>query len=56
VPEGASIKKSEIPFNETFIFTNKVNSFFERSQPQFLEVPLMSNRVLATIFQRPQQQ
>ena len=40
VPEGASIKKSDIPFNGTFILRNKVNSFFDRSQKQFLEVPL----------------
>jgi hypothetical protein len=40
VPEGASIKKSDIPFNGTFILRNKVYSFFDRSQKQFLEVPL----------------
>jgi hypothetical protein len=43
VPEGASIKKSDIPFNGTFILRNKVNSFFDRSQKQFLEVPLKIN-------------
>jgi hypothetical protein len=40
VPEGASINKSDIPFNGTFILRNKANSFFDRSQKQFLEVPL----------------
>jgi hypothetical protein len=36
VPEGASIKKSDTPFNGTFILRNKVNSFFDKSQKQLL--------------------
>jgi hypothetical protein len=36
VPEGASIKKSGIPFNGRFILINKVNRFFDSSQKQLL--------------------
>jgi hypothetical protein len=49
VPEGASINKSGIPFNGTFILRNNVNSFFDRSQKQFLEMLFSTNPDLLVI-------